>query len=191
MPWEKQFDENKVLDKAMHAFWRHGYKGTSMKCLVQETGLNPGSIYAAFDDKRSLFGRCLDRFEAAGEAARADLAATRPPREAILGLFDLMADQIHADDDQQGCLLVNSALEAGQDPDVAAVVKRAVTATEVFIQDRIIAGQAAGDIAQDRDAGETARLILALILGVRVLARTWPDHPFVSESKVQVARLLT
>lgn len=191
MPWEKQFDEDEVLDKAMRAFWRHGYKGTSMKCLVEETGLNPGSIYAAFDDKRSLFGRCLDRFETEGEAARAKLAATRAPREAILGMFDLTVDHIHAGEDGQGCMLVNAALEAGENPDVAAAVRRGMTATEDFIRDRIEAGQVAGDIPADRDPGETARLILALVLGVRVLARAWPDHPFVVEARAQVARLLT
>ncbi len=48
MPWEKSFDETKALEKAMLAFWRHGYGSTSMKELVTFMEIHPGSIYAAF-----------------------------------------------------------------------------------------------------------------------------------------------
>ena len=46
MPWEKQFDEKAVLDKAMQAFWSRGYEATSMQNLVECTGINRGSLYA-------------------------------------------------------------------------------------------------------------------------------------------------
>ena len=52
MPWVRQFDESEVLEKAMRAFWAHGFEATSLRDLVDCTGLNRGSIYAAFGDKR-------------------------------------------------------------------------------------------------------------------------------------------
>ncbi|MGI9452457.1 MAG: TetR/AcrR family transcriptional regulator, partial [Geminicoccaceae bacterium] len=52
MPWDKQYDEADVLDRAMAAFWANGYEATSINDLVAATGINRGSIYAAFEDKR-------------------------------------------------------------------------------------------------------------------------------------------
>jgi TetR/AcrR family transcriptional repressor of nem operon len=51
----KSFDREEVLESAMAVFWRKGYAATSIRDLVEATGLNPGSLYDTFDDKHSLF----------------------------------------------------------------------------------------------------------------------------------------
>ena len=63
MPWEKQFDSDAVLDKAMQAFWARGYEATSMQDLVDCMGINRGSLYATFGDKHSLFIQALRRYD--------------------------------------------------------------------------------------------------------------------------------
>jgi TetR/AcrR family transcriptional repressor of nem operon len=55
MPWEKQFDVDEVLDRAMQVFWACGYEATSMQQLVERTGINRASLYATYSDKRTLF----------------------------------------------------------------------------------------------------------------------------------------
>lgn len=190
MPWEKQFDETEVLNRATEAFLRGGYKGTSMKTLVAATGLNPGSIYAAFDDKRHLFERCLAHYEAGVAAKYAELARDRSPRSAILGLFDMMQRDVAADGGK-GCLVVNSSLEAGSEPELAALVRSGLKGVEDFIRDRIAAGQASGEIPAGRDPAETARLVLAILTGARILARADGHHPFVAESRAHAERLLS
>ena len=37
---KKQFDKEKVLDKAMKLFWKKGYNATSMEDLVSTLGIN-------------------------------------------------------------------------------------------------------------------------------------------------------
>ena len=189
MPWEKQFDANAVLDKATDAFWRHGYKGTSMKCLIEETGLNPGSIYAAFTNKRGLFDKCLDHYVAKFQDKYAELAETQSPRAVILSLFETPADCKLSEADR-GCLMVNSALEAGADPEVAAAVRRAMDITEAFIRGRIEAGQAAGEISRDLDPAKAAREIYGMIVAIQVIRRAAPDHPYILEARGKVADLL-
>jgi TetR/AcrR family transcriptional regulator, transcriptional repressor for nem operon len=48
----KQFDRADVLDRATVLFWRRGYEATSIRDLVTATGINRGSIYATFGDKK-------------------------------------------------------------------------------------------------------------------------------------------
>src|ERR1700730_11789741 len=58
----KQFDRDEVLDRAIVAFWTRGYEATSIDDLVEATGINRGSIYGTFGDKRRLFLMALDRY---------------------------------------------------------------------------------------------------------------------------------
>jgi TetR/AcrR family transcriptional regulator, transcriptional repressor for nem operon len=44
MPGVKQFDRIQVRDRAMTLFWRRGYEATSIRDLVEATGINRGSI---------------------------------------------------------------------------------------------------------------------------------------------------
>ena len=50
-----EFNRDEALTKAMEVFWQKGYKATSMKDLIEEMGIQPGSIYNTFGDKHSLF----------------------------------------------------------------------------------------------------------------------------------------
>ena len=55
----REFDISDALDRAMEAFWRHGYEATSMADLMEAMSLQKGSIYKAFNDKHSLFMAAL------------------------------------------------------------------------------------------------------------------------------------
>ena len=57
-----QFDRNEVIDKSIALFWENGYSGSSMKEVVEATGLKPGSIYLAFGNKEGLFREALVRY---------------------------------------------------------------------------------------------------------------------------------
>ena len=63
MPWQKSFDSDAVLQKAMEAFWARGYEATSMQDLVHCMGIGRGSLYATFGDKRTLFIQALRRYD--------------------------------------------------------------------------------------------------------------------------------
>jgi len=63
MPWTKNFDVDRTLDKAMRLFWAHGYEATSMQDLVDGMGINRGSIYSTYGDKRQLFLAALNRYD--------------------------------------------------------------------------------------------------------------------------------
>ncbi len=191
MPWERKFDEGEVLEKAMHAFWQQGYDGTSMKNLVDCMGLNPGSIYAAFGDKRTLFHLTLERYRAQARTMLAELEEHPSPRAAIVSFFQIMADNMRGGTEECGCFLVNSSLEVNTgDEEINRTVHDGQDELEDFFRRMITAGQEAGEIGAGLDAGKTARLLTGLVSGARVLARGRPDHGIVDDMVDHVDSLL-
>jgi len=77
MPRTKQFDEDVVLERAMNLFWSRGFEATSMQALVDNMGINRGSLYGTFEDKRTLFERALERYDGAYRRDRFDRLETR------------------------------------------------------------------------------------------------------------------
>lgn len=177
MPWEKQFNRDEALEKAMQAFWRRGYAATSMQDLVECMGVNRGSLYATFGDKHDLFLAALRMFD---ERVRGqlltNLAARFGPRDSIRQLFTTFLSEATEAGGNRGCLLTNTALElAAHDPEAAQVVANAQEQIEDFLKGRIEAGRLAGEIAVAAPAGEIARGLLAVLLGLMVLIRSRPD----------------
>lgn len=162
----------------MHRFWRHGYAATSVRDLGAAMGLGPASLYNAFGGKRALFARALDRYLDGTVRERiARLEATLPPREAIAAFLREAVERSLRDRDRRGCLLVNSALEvAPHDPGLGAVIAERLGELEAFLRRSIRAAQRAGTIARERDADDLARLLLAAVMGLRVLARARPER---------------
>ncbi len=148
MPWEKQFDTEEVLDRAMRAFWARGYEATSMQDLVDCTGVNRGSLYATYGDKHTLFLAALRMYD---EKMRgkllADIEARYEPRDAVRQLFLVFAANVSESGGNRGCFLTNSALElAAHDPQVAKIVAHAQEEIEAFFARMIKQGKTRGEI---------------------------------------------
>jgi TetR/AcrR family transcriptional repressor of nem operon len=190
MPRPREFDEDRVLDAAMHRFWQHGYAATSVRDLSQVMGMGQASLYNAFGDKRRLFARCLDRYLDAGMRARmARLEAELPPRRAIETMLeDVVARSLR---DRLGCLLVNSALEmAPHDAEVRRAVAERLAELEGFFRRAVQGGQRDHSIDPSHDAADVARLLVALVMGLRVLARGRPDRTLLEGAVRQTLALL-
>jgi TetR/AcrR family transcriptional repressor of nem operon len=79
----REFDEDAVLDAAVQCFWKQGYETTSVRDLVAQTGIAAASLYNAFGDKRSLYGRALDHYVEVSIADRIRRCEALPPCRAI------------------------------------------------------------------------------------------------------------
>jgi len=192
MPWEKQFDPERALQKAMQTFWARGYEATSMQDLVDAMGINRGSLYATFGDKRGLFLQALKRYDAVHREAWTEaLAARTAPRAAVLAAFEAAIAAVLDEGSRDGCLMVNTALElSAHDEDVAAVVAEALAGMERFFRTMIEAGQKAGEIPATVRPAETASALLGLFVGLRVLARSRPEPRLLRAIADQAATML-
>jgi TetR/AcrR family transcriptional repressor of nem operon len=176
MPRPKEFDEATVLEAAMRCFWHRGYKQTSMRDLTEEMGISSMSVYNAFGDKRSLYRRALDYYLEHSVRDRIARLTRLPPFSAIRAFFDEIVERSVTDRRRRGCMLVNSALEvAPYDPEFQKLAANEMISIEGFFCRCIAEGQLDGTITSKLPAEELAKVLLSVLLGIRVLARTRPQ----------------
>lgn len=173
----RQFDEEAVLDAATECFWSRGYEATSVRDLIETTGLTGASLYNAFGDKRALYQKALDYYIEDSIADRIQRCEALPPREAIGAFFEEVLKRSLSDRQHKGCMVVNAALEvAPHDPEFRKVVATAMKRVETFFLDCVKAGQASGTITRSSEAEDLARHLLGVLMGIRVLARARPER---------------
>ena len=172
----REFDEAAVLGAAIQCFWNRGYESTSVRDLVEKTGLTSASLYNAFGDKRALYQKALDHYIESSISDRIRRCAELPPREALAGFFTEILKRSLGDPQHKGCMLVNAALDvAPHDPDFQKIVAGALIGIEAFFLGCVTAGQADGTITQSIPAESLAHYLLGVLMGIRVLARVRPE----------------
>lgn len=173
MTRQKTFVREDIIDKVIGVFMTKGYEGTSVKDLVDATGLHPGSLYSAFGNKQALYQAALERFDAMSPFNRLlDLADTAPPRESIEQLLEGVVDPDLDSDGVAGCLLTYAAAEVG------ATNKKLAKSLHMSFQrmeDRLCRfierGQECGDFSSTRDPRDLAQFLLSTIQGIQVISK--------------------
>jgi TetR/AcrR family transcriptional repressor of nem operon len=174
----REFDEVTALEAAIECFWHRGYEATSVRDLADKMGISGPSLYNAYGDKRALFAQALDRYvDHSARALIKRLESSLPPRQAVRRFIEEIIERSVNDRERRGCFLINSALEvAPHDKRLGALIADRLAEIEAFFYRSIKAAQAEGAIGQDRVAKDLARLLLGVLLGIRVLARSKPER---------------
>jgi TetR/AcrR family transcriptional repressor of nem operon len=174
----REFDEATVLDAAMQCFWAHGYEATSVKDLIERTGLTAASLYNAYGDKRAMFRTALDHYIEKSIGARLQRSESLPPRDAIRAFFEDILRRSLRDRERKGCMIVNCALEmAPHDKEFRETIVETLGRLEAFFLNCVERGQADGTITSAVPAVGLAQHLLGVLMGVRVLARVRPERP--------------
>ena len=178
MPRHKTFDIDTALDSAMKLFWANGYQATSMQDLLEEMGINRGSFYDTYGDKRTLFVAALRRYDQHYRRKRLDsLAQADSPLAAIATLFNGWVRSILADPGRRGCFLTNTALElAAHDAEIGALVADSQKDTEAFLANLLRQAKSKGEIGDHINVKHSAQSLLAALVGLLVLARSRPER---------------
>ncbi len=178
MPRSPEYDRADVVEQATAVFWEQGYGKTSIGDLVAATGLQPGSLYAAFGNKKGLFLEVIEQYNQQFIARIRHLG--EQPGSAIdkIGslLQQIVEDQVSGDD-RRGCLTVNSMLEMSQhDSEIGdhlcGYSRYAAKAFESLISE----AQSQGQVAADRDAVALAEFLMNNIWGLRVMCKSRPSR---------------
>ena len=170
----REFDLDQALDGAVKVFRERGYHATSVPHLAAAMNIAAGSLYKAFGDKHSVFLAALDHY-AGGHAERRRELVLRPApaRERLRDILALYVEFSTGLEGRRGCLVVGGAIElAARDGEVDARVTGALAAIETLLIDLIGQGHADGSIPLDVEAQVTARVLICLLQGMRVVGRT-------------------
>jgi TetR/AcrR family transcriptional repressor of nem operon len=173
----REFDPAAVLDAAGKIFRAQGYHATSVDDLCQATGLQRGSLYGAFGDKRGVLLAALDHYgENAMQRLGAALNAEPPGRDSLQrALLDYLrvASSLSG---MQGCLITNSTIEMlPQDGEVGARVQCILRRMAGLLAATVIRGQANGAFNAALDERAVGNFLLCMLQGLRVLSKVADD----------------
>ena len=183
----REFDTEAAVAAAMAAFRSKGYAGTSIQDLTEATGVGRGSLYAAFGSKEGLYLAAMDRYREQYATPLIEiLHGGAPARDLIREVLVGIVDELVRDGDRQACLIVGAATErAAWDPKIASHLRATTGSLEDALAEVIAAAQAKGEISDRQDARQSARFLLTLMQGLRVMAAIERDRrPLMSAVEV-------
>ncbi|GAA5111429.1 TetR/AcrR family transcriptional regulator [Pseudonocardia adelaidensis] len=169
----REFDRAAALRLAMESFWEHGYEGTSIGDLTARMGIRPPSLYAAFGSKERLFREAVALYE--GMEGEPPLRALREAPTAVAGIEAMLRANVRSytmAGRPTGCMIVLAATTYTPSTqgirDFLAEQRRAGTEA---VRERLVRGQADGDVPPDADTGALAAYVMSVQFGLSLHAR--------------------
>ncbi len=178
MPRTRNFETDEALKAAMLLFWKRGYEATSIQALEKAMGLKRTSIYNSFGNKRKLFRAVLEYyFEQVLVRFRMILQTAGTCRQMVR---DMLNEVITLNFDHGypgGCLVVLSLMEAQQhDQNTRRLLDNTVREMADGITQRLEAAVEAGELPARTDCRRVADQLVAMIMGMHVMAKAGADR---------------
>ena len=109
-----EFDEDKVLTNAMEQFWKEGYEASSVRKLLDCTGITRGTLYKSFGDKDTFFRACVEYYNT---IVQKQIESSLKDENlscwnAIEAYFEETISNVSQKQRAMGCMLVNSLCES-------------------------------------------------------------------------------
>ncbi|WP_395055394.1 TetR/AcrR family transcriptional regulator [Polaromonas sp.] len=174
----REFNTDDVLDRAVDVFWARGFDAVGVQEICRATGLNPGSLYSAFGDKRGIFVQALQRYmRVVSHEAIGRLNGNPSGLASLEDYFAKLIDAMVDGKRQWGCLVTNSVVEfALRDAEIAEAFRLHLTRLEVAFEGAVERAKRAGDAHPALSVGETATFLVCTVQGLNVLAKTRPER---------------
>jgi len=183
-----EFDKEKVLRAAMNAFMSKGYNKTSMQDLKVATGLHPGSIYCAFENKRGLLMASLEQYT---QDRATEFHLFFENKNKILDglgkyLTNVVAECISCDP-LKACLAQKALSELSeQDEDVQQLITSQLKNWQQGFTEVFQSALSNGEVTKERSAEHRAQSFVMGIYGLRSYANTHPEPEVLSQLAAQL-----
>lgn len=168
----RAYDPQVALARAAETFWQAGYAGTSLDDLVEATGMNRPSLYAAFGDKRDLYLKTLEYYREEGRALARHALAGEPTLRVFLKRFYDKALELYLSGGPRGCYTIGTAATAAAvDDGVRAFLADSMRSTDSFLRSQIEKAKQRGEIARGADPAALAYLATATLHTLAIRSR--------------------
>jgi TetR/AcrR family transcriptional repressor of nem operon len=161
----------RIVTEAASLFNQHGFEGSSLKALMEATGLEKGGIYRHFSSKEEVAAEAFDyAWNAAKHARQRDL-------DVIPNKVDRLKQWIANIVERRspvpgGCPLLNAAIDS--DDGNPVIRERARTALRDWrgrLQSTIKLGIEAGEVKPKVDPHKLASLMISALEGALMMSR--------------------
>lgn len=163
-----QFDYEKALNKATLLFWKKGYKNTSLKEILNVTGLGEGSFYNTLKSKKALYLACMNHYNEVVTKTRLDaFLKASSVKQGIKDYFDLVIQGLENDRYPKGCLMANGLYaDVLQDRTLRKYISEGYEMFEALIAQRFAAAKKSGELPANFDSASTAELLVTFLQGL-------------------------
>lgn len=191
MPRHKSYDENTVLEQAMHVFWQNGYEATSVRLLEKEMGINQFSIYSSFSSKKRLFIESIRRYReyVVQNVYKTLLLKDAGMKELEQYLLETVQKKI-GQETSRGCLVVNTAAElGGSDEDITAEINGYFNFIRGMLKKVLTTAVAKGELPKDTDIEKQSAFFLGVMQGLSVASKAMDSdqlNDFISVAVKQI-----
>lgn len=174
----RSYDPEQVLERALHAFWKGGFSGTSLDTLAVATGLNRPSLYAGLGDKRTIYIKAMHYFQ---EYAKAEFSKALEHRTTDKSFADVIVrylqtavavDGYHEDTNLSGCAVISTTMaDALADNQIQTVLKEVLTEMDEQLYQRLELAQQNLELSDNTDIDTLAFLMTSAVHSIGIRAR--------------------
>jgi len=186
-----EFDREYVLSSAMNEFIAKGYNKTSMQDLKKATGLHPGSIYCAFENKRGLLIAALNHYAVTKSQIFEQYFVDS---ECIFDGFEAYLSDIVSHKEcmeNKACLLQKSLSELDQqDEEVEQLICAMLKNWKADICAKLEQAAKNGEIATNSDCRILGDFMVMSIYGLRAFASTKPSEQSLREMLDMIMKVI-
>jgi AcrR family transcriptional regulator len=183
-----EFDKEKVLRAAIKAFVGKGYNKTSMQDLKKATGLHPGSIYCAFENKQGLLLAALVQYN----KDRADefhhyFTGNKTVLAGIKKYLDNTVNQCALNGAEKVCLSQKALSELSeQAPEVEQLITKNIEAWQKGFEQVFEQALLEGEVSNSRSPVQRVQSLVMGIYGLRTYAQTHPSKDILTDLAQQL-----
>lgn len=156
----------RLLASAAKVFAEQGYVGARVSEIAREAGLTTGAIYAHYATKADLL---CEAIHSHGPDPLAGLADTGTIEGTVGDLLREIGSFLAGRPDRDGALLMETAVAARRDREVAKVIREHVQHDELLLAQLLRAAQESGEIDPTIPPDAAARLCMTLAMGSLVV----------------------
>lgn len=188
----KEFKDKEAFEKAKFLFWEKGYGNTSLSDLLGVMKIQNGSFYNTFGNKRALFIKALESYEADFSFKRSMLFDSHGGfKKKIRVLFSHVLDRQKKSDCPRGCFLFNSvSAEVLEDGEIQRLVRRGVDDFEKFLEHQIRIAIGKREVDGSVDPVLTAATLISFMQGMmRLCVLNYSDSKFRAQTEYLLSSL--
>jgi TetR/AcrR family transcriptional regulator, transcriptional repressor for nem operon len=187
----KEFETERVLDKALEVFWNRGYCATSVQDLVDGMGINRQSIYDTFGDKHALYLLTLEHY--IDEQAKLLISLLSQPgsvKNNLRQAFEDAANNLACDKNRKGCMVVNSTIElAPHDKAIAELITKNFHLREDIFYQALERGKQQGEFNQT-DLRAIARFLNSSLQSLAISAKAGVNQAVLADIVNVILKIL-